>query len=152
MSIPSVKVPVKYVGLQEDLKYANPDDAGFDLRVLKTVKLSPGEKQLVPCGFRMAIPSTFKGFGLMGMIVPRSSSGKLDVMLANTVGIIDSCYRGDIMIYVRNNSQLDTVVLESGQRVAQMMLVPYVKGIFVESETLPDSARGTGGFGSTGTK
>lgn len=148
----SVKVDIQMIGAVEIPHYAHNSDAGFDLAIMDEVTLLPGQKKLVSCGFKMAIPTSLGGFGLFGLVVPRSSSAKLSYSLANTVGIIDSSYRGEIMLYIKNNSWNDTVALKRQQRVAQMILVPYIKADFKEVESLDETERGGAGWGSSGTQ
>lgn len=145
----TVNVPLQMIGALELPGYAHSTDAGFDLAIMEELNLRPGEKKLVSCGFKMAIPATFKDFGLFGMIVPRSSSGKLGYSLANTVGVIDSGYRGEIMLYIQNNTFGSVVKLTKFQKVAQMILVPYIKASFEVMDFLEETERASGGFGST---
>lgn len=148
----SVKVQIQLIGALEVPGYAYCNDAGFDLRINDEVRLGPGQKKLVSCGIKLAIPTTYKGFGLFGFLVPRSSCGKLDVSLANTVGIIDSPYRGEIQVYLKNNGYGQNVTLKKNERITQMILVPYVKAEFEEVDFLDETERGAGGYGSSGSK
>ena len=95
----------------------------------------------------MAIPT-----GMVGLIFARSGiSIKRGLAPANKVGVIDSDYRGELMVALYNQSNIEQVI-EPEERIAQFILMPYVKANFVEVEELDDTNRGTGGFGSTGTK
>jgi dUTP pyrophosphatase len=148
-----VTVPIQLMGASAVPAYAHYGDAGFDLAIIEDVTLGPGESKLVSCGFSMAIPEGFgenNMFGLFGLIVPRSSSGKLNYSLANTVGVIDSGYRGDIKLFIKNNTLDQYVRLERDQRVAQMILMPYVRAQLQAVDNLVKSERGSGGFGSSG--
>lgn len=125
---------------------ANPGDAGWDLSVLDTVVLDgPGEMVLADTGIAVAIPE-----GYVGLIFPRSSVGvKGRVGLANTVGVIDAGYRGPVKLALEARDH--GVTFFAGSRVAQLVLVPCVLTDAIQTEELPDSERGEGGFGSSGT-
>ena len=132
-----------------DLGYAHWGDAGIDLTARQFICLSPfGEehdKFLMPTGIAVAIPQ-----GYFGMIVPRSSSAKLGIMLANTMGIIDSGYRGELLVYIRNMKN-EHVYIDRGMRIAQLVIVPFCQVLeFVQIEELSETSRGDGRFGSTG--
>lgn len=146
----SIEIPIRMIGAMEIPNYGHEGDAGFDLALTREITLRPGAKELVSCGFQLAIPDSFKEFGLFGMVVPRSSSGKIDVGLANTVGVIDSIYRGEILLYVKNTSQFEVVKLKKWRKVAQMIIMPYLKATFKEVDKLSTTERGSGKLGSTG--
>lgn len=142
---------MQYVKLNKDatdLSYAKPGDAGLDLAVVEFVALSPfGEqnsKKLLGTGISVKIPE-----GHFGLIVPRSSMSKKGIMLANTCGIIDSGYTGELMLYAQNMTK-DTNYINPGDRIAQMIIVPFTSVVLTKVDKLPDTDRGTGGFGSTG--
>lgn len=126
--------------------------AGFDLKavVKGTETLKPNETKLISLGFKMAIPT-----GYCGLIVPRSGiSTKHGIVLANTVGVIDSDYRGTVMVALKNTSDIPFNV-ESGLRIAQMLFLPITLPNFevcTESKFMEDysTERQGGGFGSTG--
>lgn len=145
----SVEIPIRIIGASEIPSYAHDTDAGFDLQVNKDVNLWPGAIEKISCGFQMAIPDEFAGFGLFGLIVPRSSTGKIQVGLANTVGVIDSGYRGEIQLILQNNSQTERKLIKKGTKIVQMLIVPYIKATMLEVDDLNDTSRGVGGFGST---
>lgn len=131
-------------------QYGTAHAAGADLRAfLKegAVSLLPGETRLIPTGLSMEIPE-----GFVGLIYARSGiSVKRGLAPANKVGVIDSDYRGEVMVALYNqSSKVQTV--ENGERIAQMVIAPYLQAVFSEAETLCDTERGAGGFGSTGTK
>ena len=116
-------------------RYAHEGDAGLDLRITETVKLEPMQKCVVGCGLAVEIPS-----GCVGLVFPRSGlAAKQGITLSNSVGVIDSGYRG-----------YETVTLEAGTRVCQLVVMPYVPCDLVPVDELSDTERGAGGFGSTG--
>lgn len=127
--------------------YAKPGDAGLDLRVNSPcpIFILPNEIFPVPTGIAVEIPE-----GHVGLLVPRSSLGKKELMLANTVGVIDSGYRGEIVAMVRNIGQW-TAVLERQERIVQLVIVPFKQVEIEVVDALSETERGTGGFGSTGT-
>lgn len=121
-------------------------DAGWDLAIREPLRLGIGEMKLVDLGLAVAIP-----VGYVGLVYPRSSMGvKFRVGLANTVGVIDADYRGPIKLALQNFGSLP-VDLQAEQRVAQMVLTPCLLTDIKQVEALPETARGQGGFGSTGT-
>jgi dUTP pyrophosphatase len=126
--------------------YAKPGDAGLDLRASEAVTLEPGERRLVPTGVAVAIPE-----GHAGLVLPRSGLAmQKGVTVLNAPGLIDSGYRGELKVLLINHGAL-AVGIERGERVAQLVIQPVAHARLVEEERLPDSARGEGGFGSTGT-
>ena len=111
------------------------------------VEIAPGATVMIPTGIATEIPDGYAGF-----IMARSGlSVKRDLAPANKVGLIDSDYRGEIMVALHNHGTKAQIV-EKGERVAQLMIVPYVKADYVVADELSDTVRGEGGFGSTGTK
>ncbi len=122
---------------------ANPTDAGADLRSAEAVEIYPGEQKLVDCGVAVKIPKGYAGF-----VFNRSSQGKRGITIPHSVGVIDSDYRGNIKVILRNLSE-DPYKIEVGDRIAQLVIMPILLCNFVD--TWNDTARGTGGFGSTGT-
>ena len=123
--------------------------AGADLYACMTepVTIPAGETAFIHTGIAMAIPT-----GLVGLVYARSGLAcKKGLSPANKVGVIDSDYRGEIMVALHNHSGED-IVVESGERVAQMVIAPYVFADYEETESLDETVRGEGGFGSTGTK
>ncbi len=124
--------------------------AGADIYALiedGTVTISPGETKIINTGLAFAIPE-----GLVGLVVARSSLGtKRGLAPANKVGVIDSDYRGEVRVVLHNHSsEIQTV--ENGERIAQMLFVPYYAADFKVVDELDATVRGVGGFGSTGTK
>lgn len=123
--------------------------AGADLyaSIEENIIITPGETKLIPTGLSMAIPT-----GMVGLIFARSGiSIKRGLAPANKVGVIDSDYRGELMVALYNQSNIEQVV-EPNERIAQFILMPYIKAEFTEVNELDDTDRGNGGFGSTGTK
>ena len=127
--------------------YGTDDSAGADLYAGEdgVVLIAPEETKLISTGISMEIPK-----GYVGLLVARSSMAvKRDLAPANKVGIIDSDYRGEIKVALHNSgSQLQ--LIEVIERIAQLVIVPYLKATFEDAVELSDSERGEGGFGSTG--
>lgn len=128
--------------------HATAGDAGADLRASEDVTLpAGGGRALVPTGISIAIPDGYAGF-----IQPRSGLAyKHGVTVLNTPGLIDSGYRGELKVLLINTDPTNDFVVQRGERIAQLVIQAYEELNFVEVEELPDSERGTGGFGSTGT-
>lgn len=121
--------------------------AGADLYADEALILLPGETRLVHTGLSMEIPEGYGGF-----IFARSGlATKHGLAPANKVGVVDADYRGEIMVALLNHSS-ETQTVEKGERVAQMVIMPFLAAEYIESDTLSDTQRGQGGFGSTGTK
>ena len=126
-------------------EYANPGDAGFDLRATEDVAINPRETVMVGTGIAVEIPE-----GHVGLVFPRSGlASKKGVSLANCVGVVDSGYRGEVKLPLRNAGR-DAVCVSRGVRCAQMVVVPYAACELMESDELADTERGAGGFGSSG--
>lgn len=129
--------------------YATPLSAGADLYNLpgENVTVPAGKTVLIHTGIALEIPE-----GYCGLIFARSGlATKRGLAPANKVGVIDADYRGEIMVSLHNHSNVDATV-EGGERVAQLCIVPFSKANFEETDTLTDTERGAGGFGSTGSK
>ena len=125
--------------------YANPGDAGLDLRASEIVTLEPGGRRLVPTGLAVAIPA-----GHAGLVLPRSGLAmQRGVTVLNAPGLIDSGYRGELKVLLINHGA-EAVGIGRGERIAQLVIQPVAQARLVEVERLPDSTRGEGGFGSTG--
>ena len=130
-------------------RYGSAQAAGADLYAAldAPLTLTPGQTALVPTGVAMAIPA-----GYVGLVFARSGLAcKRDLAPANKVGVIDSDYRGEIMVALHNHGALPQTV-EPGERIAQIALVPFLHAEFDAVAELDATERGTGGFGSTGTK
>lgn len=130
--------------------YGSEFSAGADLYAIidgGEVEVTPGETVLIRTGIALEIPEEY-----VGLVFARSGLGtKRGLAPANKVGVIDSDYRGEIMVSLHNHSrELQTV--SDGERIAQLVITPFLSAEFIESEELDDTARGEGGFGSTGTK
>ena len=126
--------------------YAHPGDAGADLVAAEAVRLAPGERALVPTGVRIALPD-----GHVAFVVPRSGlAAKHGITIVNAPGTIDAGYRGEIKVILLNTDRDHAHDISVGDRIAQLIVMPVPRAVFIPVETLPDSVRGEGGFGSTG--
>ncbi len=128
--------------------YATPGSAGLDLRACldSPLVLEPGQAQLVPTGLAIHIGDA----GYAAMILPRSGLGhRHGIVLGNLVGLIDSDYQGQLMVSCWNRAQAPFTI-EPMERIAQLVIVPVVQARFEMVEEFDASARGAGGFGSTG--
>jgi dUTP pyrophosphatase len=141
-------VRVAIARLDPDLplpRYARPEDAGLDLYAARDCDIEPGERALVETGVAVAIPPGWAGF-----VLPRSGLAlRHGVTLLNTPGLIDAGYRGEIKVLLINHGR-ERATLRRGDRIAQLVIQPVGRVELIESETLPPSERGAGGFGSTG--
>jgi len=120
-------------------------DAGLDLSAAERVVLGPGERALVPTGLAVAIPEGYAGF-----VQPRSGlASKHGISIVNTPGLVDSGYRGELLINLLNTDVHDAFTVEPGMRIAQLVVleIPHVELVVVDE--LPDSERGVRGFGSS---
>jgi dUTP pyrophosphatase len=142
-----MKLPFARVRPEGQLPEAqHPGDAGLDLRAAVGATVKPGERAMVPTGVAVAIPD-----GHAGLVLPRSGlASKRGLTLANAPGLIDAGYRGEIVCAVVNLDPHEAVEIAPGDRIAQLVIVevPAVEPVWAED--LPPSARGEGGFGSTG--
>jgi dUTP pyrophosphatase len=130
--------------------YATPGSAGMDLRACidAPITLMPGQTELIPTGIAIHIGDP----GLAAMILPRSGLGhKHGIVLGNLVGLIDSDYQGQLMVSCWNRGT-NTFDLKPMERLAQLVLVPVVMATFAETEDFAMSERGSGGFGSSGSR
>ncbi len=126
--------------------YQRDGDAGLDLHSAEDVVLSPGERRVIGTGIAVAIPS-----GYVGLTTPRSGlAARQGLSMVNAPGVIDSGYRGEIKIILINLDPRDPIELKRGDRVAQLLVVPFTSVRVVESGELPETERGEGGLGSTG--
>ncbi len=129
--------------------YGTEFSAGADIHALidGVEVIEPGQSKLIHTGLSFAIPE-----GLVGLVFARSGmASKRGLAPANKVGVIDSDYRGELMVCLYNQGSMSQTV-ENGERIAQISFVPYYMAEFEETLELDDTARGNGGFGSTGTK
>ena len=130
-------------------KYKTDGSSGVDLSAFleKKVIIKPNSSELIPTGLQVAIPEEFEI-----QIRPRSGlAAKESIGVLNSPGTIDSDYRGELKIILFNHGKEDFII-NNGDRIAQMVLVPIVKMEFEEVDSLPNTVRGQGGFGSTGKK
>jgi len=127
--------------------YGSPYSAGADLynAEVESVTLKSGESYLFHTGIAMEIPE-----GYVGLIYARSGlASKKGLAPANKVGVVDADYRGEIMVCLHNHSKNEQTV-DPGERIAQMVIAPFLTAEYEETDTLSDTVRGEGGFGSTG--
>ncbi len=147
---PRTDLDVAVVRLDPDLplpSYAHPGDAGADLHTTVDVTLAPGERALVPTGISIALPD-----GFVALVHPRSGlAARHGLSIVNTPGTVDAGYRGEIKVLLINHDPVEPVTLSRGDRIAQLVIQRYERARFVEVGVLPGSARGDGGYGSTGT-
>ena len=147
--IKSEKINIKQLSSNAKIpSYATDFAAGCDLYSSSSEKISfnPGETKLIKTGIAMEIP-----LGYAGLIYARSGlATKRGLAPANKVGVIDSDYRGEIMVALHNHTN-EVKEIDSYERIAQLVITPYVKGLFNEVDDLNETKRGENGFGSTGT-
>jgi len=125
---------------------AHPGDAGADLHAACDVHLAPGERAIVPTGIAIALPDGYAAF-----VHPRSGlAARHGVTVVNAPGTVDAGYRGEIRVTLLNTDAHDAVRFRRGDRIAQLVVQRVENPVFHEVDTLPGSARGEGGFGSTG--
>ena len=141
-----MKLKVKRLDKEAPLpRYAHEGDAGLDLTSMEAVALPPLGSAMVGTGIAVEIPKWY-----VGLVFPRSGlAGKRGVTLRNCVGVIDSGYRGEISVPLVNLSDSYQLV-EKGERVCQLVIMPYEACECVEVDDLAESERGEGGFGSSG--
>jgi dUTP pyrophosphatase len=146
---PSADLAVEVTRLDTDLPlpaYAHPGDAGADLLTTVDVSLAPGERALVPTGVAIALPE-----GYVALVHPRSGlAARHGLSIVNTPGTIDAGYRGEIKVMLINHDRTLPIELRRGDRIAQLVIQRFERARFIEVGELPDSARGSGGYGSTG--
>lgn len=131
----------------EPPEYATEGAVGLDLRAKEDVELRPLERKLVPTGLRIAVPQ-----GYEAQVRPRSGLAlRHGISMVNTPGTIDPDYRGEVRVLLINLGQ-EAVKLERGERIAQMVICPVARASVVVEVELDETARSTGGFGSTGTR
>ncbi len=123
-------------------KRAHPEDAGLDLHAFEGVRIEAGEGAVLRTAIAIALP-----VGYVGMIADRSSMAKRGIKTLG--GVIDAGYRGEIRVVLWNLSK-QTVEISAGDRIAQLLTLPIATPSVVESESLDDTSRGSGGFGSSG--
>lgn len=130
-------------------KYETSGSSGLDLsaNIKTSVKIGPGKTTIIPTGISVSIPKNFEI-----QIRPRSGlAAKNQISVLNTPGTIDADYRGEIKVILINLSK-ETFIVENGARIAQMVVCPVIKAKLKEVDSLENTSRGSGGFGSTGMK
>ena len=141
-----MRIPLKR--LDPDLplpSHAHPGDGGIDLYAREASTLEAGERAIVPTGIAVAIPE-----GHAGLVTPRSGlAARSGISVVNGPGLVDSGYRGELQVILVNLGA-ETVRIARGDRIAQLVVVPVVTQEFQVVDELPESTRGEGGFGSTG--
>lgn len=149
-----MEIKIKYLSplLGDKVKppfYATEGAAGMDVSacISEDVVIRPGERVKIPCGFSIEVPE-----GYVGLLYARSGlATKFGIALPNSVGVIDSDYRGEVICALTNFSDSDFVI-KQGERIAQLVITPVAKCTLVQTEELCNTDRGDGGFGSTGRK
>jgi dUTP pyrophosphatase len=126
--------------------YAHPGDAGADLCAAESVTLGPGERFTMPTGVSIALPDGYAAF-----VVPRSGLAmRHGLTIVNAPGTVDAGYRGEIRVTLLNTDRSMPYDIAVGDRIAQLIVMPVTRARFIPVDTLPDSHRGTAGFGSSG--
>ena len=147
-----MKYPVKIKKLNENAivpTYGSEFAAGADIYACEgeAISINPHETKLIHTGIAMEVP-----VGYAGLIYARSGiASKRGLAPANKVGVVDSDYRGEVMVALHNHSEV-VQSIENGERIAQLVIAPYITADFILSDELEDTDRGEGGFGSTGKK
>jgi dUTP pyrophosphatase len=125
---------------------AHEHDAGLDLRSVEAREIAPGDRALVPVGLAVEIPP-----GHAGLVIPRSGlATRHGITVLNSPGLVDAGYRGELMVALLNTDRDEAFAVEVGDRIAQLVIVAVPAVRPVQASELSDSARGEGGFGSTG--
>lgn len=137
---------LKVMSVSDNLvpRHAHPGDAGLDLRAANDGYISVGKSRMVGTGIAVEIPK-----GYVGLMFPRSGLGSRGITLRNAVGVIDSGYRGEIKMPLWNVSDA-AFTYKAGDRLAQLVVVPFAACEVMQVESLTDTERGTDGYGSTG--
>lgn len=144
----ALTVPITRLNDEVDLPaYAYPGDAGLDLRASCDLVIQPFERTLIPTGLAIAIPEGYAGF-----VLPRSGMAlKQGLSMANTPGLIDSHYRGELKVIAINLDPVTPITITKGERIAQLVIMAVPRVSLVEVSALDKTERGSGGFGSSGT-
>lgn len=147
MSSDAINLPIKRLDPSVELpSYAYAGDAGLDLRANEGVDLAPLERKLIPTGLAIAIPDGYAGF-----VQPRSGLALREgLSMANTPGLIDAHYRGELKVCAVNLDPEKTIHIERGERIAQLVIQKVPVVTLVEVDELDETDRGAGGFGSSG--
>lgn len=148
MSEDAITLPIKRLDPTVELpSYAYAGDAGLDLRASESAVLKPLERRLVSTGLAIAIPEGYAGF-----VQPRSGLAlRKGLSMANTPGLIDAHYRGELKVCTVNLDSQNDIVIERGERIAQLVIQKVPVVTLTEVDELDETDRGTGGFGSSGT-
>ena len=138
-----------FTRLSEDAREpsrAHDGDAGYDLYAVEAATIAPGERASVGTGIALAIPD-----GWAGLVLPRSGlAARHGITLPNAPGLIDAGYRGEVRVLLLNADSRETFHVAPGDRIAQLVLVRHESPELIEVESLEETVRGTGGFGSSG--
>ncbi|MCW2762402.1 MAG: dUTP diphosphatase [Marmoricola sp.] len=142
-----VEISIKRVDPELPLPaYAHPGDAGADLHSAVDLTLEPGQRALVPTGIAMALPE-----GYVALVHPRSGlAARHGISIVNAPGTIDAGYRGEVQVCLVNTDPHEAFEVHRGDRIAQLVIQRFETARFAETDELPDSVRGAGGYGSTG--
>jgi len=142
-------VTLTFTRLSEDAREpsrAHEGDAGYDLYAVEAATVAPGERASVGTGIALAIPD-----GWAGLVLPRSGlAARHGITLPNAPGLIDAGYRGEVRVLLLNADSRETFHVAPGDRIAQLVLVRHESPELIEVESLEETVRGTGGFGSSG--
>jgi len=142
-------VTLTFTRLSEDAREpsrAHDGDAGYDLYAVEAATIAPGERASVGTGIALAIPD-----GWAGLVLPRSGlAARHGITLPNAPGLIDAGYRGEVRVLLLNADSRETFHVAPGDRIAQLVLVRHESPELIEVESLEETVRGTGGFGSSG--
>jgi dUTP pyrophosphatase len=142
-------VTLTFTRLSEDAREpsrAHDGDAGYDLYAVEAATIAPGERASVGTGIALAIPE-----GWAGLVLPRSGlAARHGITLPNAPGLIDAGYRGEVRVLLLNADSRETFHVAPGDRIAQLVLVRHESPELIEVESLEETVRGTGGFGSSG--
>ena len=126
--------------------YAHPGDAGADLHANEALTILPGRRATVGTGVSIALPD-----GYVAFVVPRSGlAARRGITIVNAPGTVDAGYRGELRVTLLNTDLDEAFEIAVGDRIAQLIVMPVTRAVFVPVQTLPGSDRGEGGFGSTG--
>ena len=127
---------------------AHANDAGLDLSACEEMTIGPGERALVSTGLAIEIPANHAG-----IVAPRSGLAlRHGISIVNTPGVIDAGYRGEVQVLLLNTDRSAAFTVERGMRIAQLLVMPVTPASVIEVTELSESARGTGGFGSSGVR
>ena len=149
MTHSSQNIEVPFVSDEPDRfrpAYAHNGDAAADLRAACSGVIEPGMRMLIPCGFAMALPE-----GYAGLVLPRSGlAAHHGITVLNAPGLIDSSYRGELMVSLLNTDRDNAFEFAKGDRIAQLLVIPYPQVSFSQVGQIDETERGVGGFGSSG--